>query len=173
MEKGPWTEWNPSILKCWKLNKTIHHHVASLISCMNWYSDFLMWAHFSCKLGLITHFFANVLIINLVKYNEEINMTVKFLMNMFKQSCVIMFLNFSKKFWVFWKNLYKYHFWLGGLLEEKIFLPSSVSCQWRGIFNGSFMQNFNQIGQLFQKLCRFFNFFSGRLVGLSGLLGIL
>ena len=64
-------------------------------------------------------FFANVLIMNLVKYNEEINMTVKFLMNMFKQSCMIMFLKFYKKFWVFWKNLYKYHFWLGGLLEEK------------------------------------------------------
>ena len=42
-------------------------------------------------------FFANVLIMNLVKYNEEINMTVKFLMNMFKQSCMIMFLNFLKK----------------------------------------------------------------------------
>ena len=92
MEKGPWTEWNPSILKCWKLNKTIHHHVANLISCMNWYLDFLTWAHFSYKLGLITHFFASVLIINLVKYNEEMNMTVKFLMKMFKQSCVIMFL---------------------------------------------------------------------------------
>ena len=39
-------------------------------------------------------FFANVLIINLVEYNEEINMTVKFLMNMFKQSCMIMFLIF-------------------------------------------------------------------------------
>ena len=169
----PRTGWNSSISNVIKLNKTIHWHVAYLLLHMNPYLDFLMKAHFSYKLGLIIHFFANALIINLVKYNEEINMTVKFLMNMFKQSCMIMFLNFLKKFWVFWKNLYKYHFWLGGLLEEKIFLPSSVSCQWRGIFNGSFMQNFNQIGQLFQKLCRFFNFFSGRLVGLSGLLGIL
>ena len=43
-------------------------------------------------------FFANVLIIDFVKYNEEINMTVKFLMNMFKQSCMFMFLNFQKQF---------------------------------------------------------------------------
>ena len=66
---------------------------------------------------------------------------------------------FLKKVLSFLKNLYKYHFWLGGLLEEKMFLPSPVSYQRRGIFNGSFMQNFNQIGQLFQKLCHFFNFF--------------
>ena len=43
-------------------------------------------------------FFASVLIIHLVKYNEEINMTVKFLMNMFKQPCKIMLLNFFIEF---------------------------------------------------------------------------
>ena len=59
------------------------------------------------------------LLINLAKYNEVINMTVKFLMITFKQSCVIMFLKFFWISWVFQKNLYKYHFWLVGLLEEK------------------------------------------------------
>ena len=116
---------------------------------------------------------AVLLLKNLAKYNKEINMTVKFLLITFKQSCVIICCQEILKFWVFWKNLYKYHFWLGGLLEEKFSLPNSVSCQWRPIFKGSFMQNFMQIGQFSQKLCRFFNFFSGWLVGLFVLLDIL
>ena len=48
----PWTEWNSSILHVWKLNKTIHHHVAYLLLHMNPYLDFLMRPYFSCKLGL-------------------------------------------------------------------------------------------------------------------------
>ena len=57
------------------------------------------------------------LLIYLAKYNKAISMRAKFLMITFKQSCVIMFLRFFLKIWVFWKNLYKHHFWLGGLLE--------------------------------------------------------
>ena len=57
----------------------------------------------------------------LATYNKEINMTVKFLLITVKQSCVIMFLKNFEIFWVFKKNLYKYHFWLGGLLEKKSF----------------------------------------------------
>jgi len=34
-----------------------------------------------------------------------------------------MFLKFFWIFKVFQKNLYKYHFWLGGLSEENIFFP--------------------------------------------------
>ena len=45
-------------------------------------------------------------------------MTVKFLMITFKQSCVIMFPRFLKIFCAFLKNLYKHHFWLGGLSQE-------------------------------------------------------
>ena len=58
------------------------------------------------------------LLIYLAKYNKEINMTVKFLMITFKQSCVVMFPRFLKIFEDFLKNLYKHHFWLGGLLEK-------------------------------------------------------
>ena len=64
---------------------------------------------------------AVLLLENLAKYNHEINMTVKFLLITFKQTCVIMFLKFFWIFLVFKKNLYKYHFWLGRLLEEKNF----------------------------------------------------
>ena len=58
------------------------------------------------------------LLIYLAKYNKAISMRAKFLMITFKQSSQIMFPRFLKKIWVFWKNLYKHHFWLGGLLEE-------------------------------------------------------
>ena len=58
---------------------------------------------FFIQIRPIYTFFASVLIINLVKYNEEINMTVKFLMNMFKQSCMIMFLIFFLNFEFFEK----------------------------------------------------------------------
>ena len=64
---------------------------------------------------------AVLLLENLAKYNHEINMTVKFLLITFKQTCVIMFLKFFWIFLVFKKNFYKYHFWLGRLLEEKNF----------------------------------------------------
>ena len=90
-----------------------------------------------------------LLLRNLAKYNKKINMTAKFSLITFKQSCVIMFLKIFQIFWVLWKNLYEYHFWLGGLLQKIFFYPSSYSRQWRGIFKGSCMQNFNQIGQLF------------------------
>ena len=62
---------------------------------------------------------AILLLRNFAKYNKKINMTVNFLLITFKQSCVIMFLKFFWISWVFQKNLYKYHFWLVGLLEEK------------------------------------------------------
>ena len=55
----------------------------------------------------------------LATYNKEINMTVK-------QSCVIMFLKNFEIFWVFKKNLYKYHFWLGGLLEKIFFIQALI-----------------------------------------------
>ena len=61
------------------------------------------------------------LLIYLAKYNKEINMTVKFLMITFKQSCVVMFPRFLKIFWDFLKNRYKHHFWLGWLLEENFY----------------------------------------------------
>ena len=62
-----------------------------------------------------------MLLISLAKYSKENNVTVKFLMIMFKQTCMIMFLRFFLIFLVFWKNLYKHHFWLVGLLEEEFF----------------------------------------------------
>lgn len=43
--------------KCWKLNKTIHHHIAYLLSYMNAYLDFLIQAHFVYKLGLKRHYY--------------------------------------------------------------------------------------------------------------------
>ena len=43
--------------KCWKLNKTIHHHIAYLLSYMNPYLDFLIQAHFVYKLGLKRHYY--------------------------------------------------------------------------------------------------------------------
>ena len=61
---------------------------------------------------------AVLLLKNLAKYNKEINMTVKFLLMTFKQSCVIICCQEILKFLVFFKNLYKYHFWLDGLLEK-------------------------------------------------------
>ena len=69
---------------------------------------------------------AVLLLKNLAKYNKEINMTVKFLLITYKQSCVIMFLKCFKNFWVFSKNLYKYHFWLGGLLENNFFTQALI-----------------------------------------------
>ena len=53
-------------------------------------------------------------------------MTVKFLMITSKQTCVIMFLKFFWIFKVFKKNLYKYHFWLGGLLEKIFFTQALI-----------------------------------------------
>ena len=52
---------------------------------------------------------AVLLLKNLAKYNKEINMTVKFSLITFKQSCVIMFLKNFQNFGVFKKNPYKYH----------------------------------------------------------------
>ena len=62
----------------------------------------------------------------LATYNKEINMTVKFLLITVKQSCVIMFLKNFEIFWVFKRNLYKYHFWLGGLLEKEFFTQTLI-----------------------------------------------
>ena len=65
----------------------------------------------------------------LAKYNKEINMTVKFLLITVKQSCVIKLIMFLKIFYIFWvfkKNLYKYHFWLGGLLEKEFFTQALI-----------------------------------------------
>ena len=92
---------------------------------------------------------AVLLVNNLAKYNKEINMTVKFFLITFKQLCVIMFPQIFQIFWVFQKNLYKYHFWLGGLLEKKFFTEALIQASDEESFKGSFMQNFNQIGQLF------------------------
>ena len=69
---------------------------------------------------------AVLLLKNLAKYNKEINMTVKFLLITFKQSCVIICCQEILKFLVFKKNLYKYHFWLGGLLEKNFFTQALI-----------------------------------------------
>ena len=126
-----------------RLNKTIHCHVAYLLLHMNQYLDFLMKAHFSYKLGLKTHYwqFHNLKIF--AKYKKKINMTVKFLLITFKQSCVIMFLNYFSFFLSFWKKSLYVLFLAGWAVGEKNFTSYSLWCLWRGIFKGSFMQNFN------------------------------
>ena len=56
MLRGARTEGDSSILNVLKLNKTIHHHVAYLLLYKNPYLDFLIKAHFLCKLGLKRHY---------------------------------------------------------------------------------------------------------------------
>ena len=109
------------------------------------------------------------LLIYLAKYNKAISMRAKFLMITFKQSCVIMFLRFFSRNLSFLKKSLQAPFLAGRAVGGEFFPPSSFWCQWQGTFKGSFMQNFNQIGQLLWKLCHFLIFSSGRLVGLVGL----
>ena len=63
--------------------------------------------------------FAVLLLRNLAKYNKEINMIVKFLL------CDHVFEKLKNLLSFFQKNLYKHHFWLGGLLE-KIFFTQAL-----------------------------------------------
>ena len=99
-------------------------------------------------------------------------MTVKFLMNMFKQSYMIMFLNFLKIFWVFWKNLYKHYFWLGGLLEEKNFYQSLFRASDKASLKEASCKISTGLDNYFKSYAVFEFFFSGRLVGLFGPLNI-
>ena len=80
---------------------------------------------FFIQIRLKTIFLAILLLENIAKYNKEIDMTVRFVLITFKKSCVIVFLKFFFV-WVFKKSLYKNHFWLGRLLEEKIFPQSLI-----------------------------------------------
>ena len=104
--------------------KIKQNHISSCSLLIITYESILGFSYsssFFMQIRLKKILLAVLLLKNLAKYNKEINMKVKFLMITFKQSCVIMFLKFFWISWVFQKNLYEYHFWLVGLLEEKFF----------------------------------------------------
>ena len=156
--------------------KIKQNHISSCSLLIITYESILGFSYsssFFMQIRLKKILLAVLLLKNLAKYNKEINMTAKFLLITFKQSCVIMFLKIFQIFEFLKKSLYKYHFWLGGLLEKIFFTQALIQASDEESLKEASCKISTRSDNYFRSYDIFFIFSSGRLVGLVGLLDIL